>query len=234
MRIPSTPRRSGARSKPVHFTYVSTERGQPYEAYLAGPVWWGYLHMLRPSKPCVYELTGEKVACRFCGAKKAGVAVVKGWVPLYRRPDGTAICVPVDEVQRDHLDALKCFSKVVVGRERGKGVGVFVRAAANQDPAWSSSLPEYSNPADITESLINMWALPEVFAFFGGKVVSDNAVSLAESADGAARPRGEVRTEETRDCLDAATARMRGGVDDAVRRLLVHAKQVDAPQNGQH
>lgn len=132
--------------------------------------------MLRPSKPCVYELTGKQVECRFCGSGKARVAVVKGWVPLYRRTDGTAICVPVDEVQRDHLDALPTFTKVTVGRERGKGVGVWVRSCTSQEPAWSSSLPEYSAPADISTSLINMWALEEVHQFFACR--SDNALSL--------------------------------------------------------
>lgn len=189
MRIPSTPRRTGARNKPVHFSYVSTERGQPYDAYLAGPVWWGPLHMLRPSKPCVYELTGGQVACRFCGAGKARVAVVKGWVPLYRRLDNTAICVPVDEVQRDHLDALKLHTKVTVGRERGKGVGVWVRASLNQEPAFASSLPECNAPA-----------VPA-------------AVVPAPVADR----------------LNVAPV-----VDDALDRLLKHAKRAERNGDGKH
>jgi hypothetical protein len=136
MRIPSTPRRTGARNKPVHFTYVSVERGQPFDAYLAGPVWWGYLHMLKPSKPCVYEITGGQVACRFCGAARAPVAVMKGWVPLYRRIDGLACCVPVDEALRDVLEPLKCFTKVTVGRGKGRGVGVWVHPCLEQSPEW--------------------------------------------------------------------------------------------------
>lgn len=224
MRIPSTPRRTGARNKPVHFSYVSTERGQPYDAYLAGPVWWGPLHMLRPSKPCVYELTGGQVACRFCGAGKARVAVVKGWVPLYRRLDNTAICVPVDEVQRDHLDALKLHTKVTVGRERGKGVGVWVRASLNQEPAFASSLPECNAPADITESLITMWSLPEVSAFFGRGRSSDTAVSLdAPPVPSAAVP------APVADRMNAPPV-----VDDALDRLLKHAKRAERNGDGKH
>ena len=224
MRIPSTPRRVGARNKPVHFSYVSTERGQPYEAYLAGPVWWGYLHMLRPSKPCVYELTGRQLACRFCApGAKARVAVVKGWVPLYRRNGGDAICVPVDEVQRDHLDSLACFTKVTVGREKGKGVGVFVRACLNQEPAWASSLPEYSTPADITESLINMWQLPEVFSFFCGPVAGDNGLSPAPAAPVAVVP------QPVAERLTVAPV-----VDDVVKRLKERAKQAERNGDGAH
>jgi hypothetical protein len=190
--------------------------------------------MLRPSKPCVYELTGGKVCCRFCAQSKARVPVVKGWVPLYRRTDGTAICVPVDEVQRDHLDALKCFSKVSVGRERGKGVGVFVRAAASQEPVWSSSLPEYSTPADITESLINMWALPEVFEFFGGGRVSDNGLSLQSAAVGGAGAKESPRPAEQPP--HAPANRLKGPVTmgGEVDRLLKHVAEQDAEKNGKH
>jgi hypothetical protein len=236
MRLPSTPRRTGARNKPVHFSYVSTERGQPYEAYLAGQVWWGYLHMLRPSKPCVFELTGGAVACRFCAGSKARVAVVKGWVPLYRRQDGLAICVPVDEVQRDHLDALPIFTKVTVGREKGKGVGVWVRSCMNQEPAWSSSLPEYSCPADISASLINMWALEEVHQFFACERSSDNAVSLAS------KPPAEVMHSLEGDDVPRpkragkGDGAMLGGTDAAVNRLIEHAAKFAAKPstNGKH
>jgi hypothetical protein len=224
MRIPSTPRRTGARSKPVHFSYVSVERGQPFDAYLAGPVWWGYLHMLKPSKPCVYEITGEQVACRFCGGPRAPVPLMKGWVPLYRRIDGLACCVPVDEAQRDEIDALKCFSKVTVGRGRGKGVGVWVQACLNQEPEWSSSLPERCVPADITESLITMWALPEVTSFFARPVSSDKPVSPVK-----VEPVAADDDPSTSDPLDA-----RGGVDGAIRRALGRAKQAERNGDGKH
>lgn len=224
MRIPSAPRRTGARNKPVHFSYFPTERGQPYEAYLAGPVWWGMLHMLRPSKPCVYELTGGNIACRFCGEGKKRVAVMKGWVPLYRKIDGQAICVPVDEVQRDDLDALKCFTKVTVGRCRGKGAGVFVTSCLNQEPAWTSTLPERSEPADITESLINMWALPEVLAFFCRDPHPTKATArfIAE----------QVIPEEVLPAADRPSGQ--GAVDDALSRTLKRVKQAEKNGDGKH
>lgn len=224
MRIPSAARRTGARNKPVHFTYVSVERGQPFDAYLAGPVWWGELHMLKPSKPCVFAITGGAVACRYCGVPPRPVAVMKGWVPLIRRSDTWPICVPVDEVQRDHLDVLKPWTKVVVGRERGKGIGVYVREALNQEPKWSSSLPEWSAPADITESLINMWKLPEVVAFFCGAASSD-------------KPLSPVKLAPSADQLDPSTADPfagRGGVDDAVDRLMKRHREVERNGNGAH
>lgn len=188
MRVPSAPRRTGARTKPVHFTYVGVERGQPTEAYIAGPTWWGYLHMSKPSKPCVYEVTGGKIECRFCRAGRHRVAVMKGWVPLYRRVDTLAWMVPVDEGQRDRIDALDTFTKVMVGRGGGKGVGVWVQPCTNQEPAWSCTLPERSTAADVTESLLTVWAVPEVLAFFGR--ASDTAVSLTHAAtpDGGETP----------------------------------------------
>jgi hypothetical protein len=167
--------------------------------------------MLRPSKPCVYELTGGKVACRFCGGVKSRVAVVKGWTPIYRRVDNTPICVPVDEMQRDHIDNLKLFAKVMVGRERGKGVGVYVRAALNEEPKWSSTLPECQAEADVTESLIRMWALPEVFNYFASAAPSDNTVSQTPTPVS-----DDVRT---------------GGVDAGLNRILSRA---DPSTNGKH
>lgn len=224
MRIPSQPRRTGARSKAVHFTYVPTERGQPYEAYLAGPVWWGELHMLKPSKPCVYAITGGEIACRYCGQPPRPIAVMKGWVPLIRRADTWPICVPVDEVQRDHLDTIKPFTKVIVGRERGKGIGVYVRMATNQEPAWSSSLPEWNEPADITESLINMWKLPEVTQFFCSRATSDKPVSPVKAAASA-----EESDPSTSDPFAA-----RNGVNDAFVRTMRRANQAERNGNGAH
>ena len=180
--------------------------------------------MLRPSKPCVYEITGGAVACRFCGAGKARVAVVKGWVPLYRRLDGLACCVPVDECQRDHLDSLKCFTKVTVGREKGKGVGVWVRSCMNQEPEWSSTLEERTRPADITESLITMWALPEVTGYFGRGASGDNGVSLDAATNQPATVPAPVA-----DRMSAGPA-----VDGAVKRLLDHAKKAERNGNGAH
>lgn len=236
MLIPSTPRRTGARSKPVHFTYVGVERGQPTEAYIAGPTWWGWLHMSRPSKPCVYELTGGKIACRFCGEGKRRVAVVKGWVPLYRRLDGLAWMVPVDECQRDTVDALKCFAKVMVGRGKGKGVGVWVQPCVSQEPVWTSTLPERTKPADVSASLITVWALPEVTNFFCGP--SDTTLSLPqapgrERIEGTNEGRGEeladVKPYTAPDPLAANEAFV-----DSVNRAKNRLKPYEPSANGRH
>ena len=236
MRIPSAPRRTGARNKPVHFTYVGVETGPPTEAYIAGPTWWGALHMSRPSKPCVYELTGGKIACRFCAVGKHRVAVTKGWVPLYRKIDTLAWMVPVDEAQRDVIDALPTFAKVLVGRGRGKAIGVWVQPALNKEPVWSSTLPERSVEADVTISLMTVWAVPEVTSFFS--FASDNAVSLER----------EGNFEVTRECIDPTTKPAAGAsgeyvvpgaakkvpVDDAVRRVMARAKLFTPSTNGDH
>jgi hypothetical protein len=192
--------------------------------------------MTRPSKPCVYELTGGAVACRFCASGKARVAVVKGWVPLYRRTDGLAMCVPVDEVQRDHLDALPTFTKVTVGREKGKGVGVWVRSCMNQEPKWSSSLPEYSAPADISASLINMWALDEVHQFFACARPSDNALSLTPPVKSDGEEFSGMTSAAAKKYGSAGDGAMTGGTDAAVNRLLEHVAKVNGKpsRNGTH
>lgn len=180
MQLPSQPRRASARNKPLHFQYVTVERGEPFEAYLAGPIWWGFLHMTKPSKPCVFELTGGKIECRFCGTTR--IPIMKGWIPLYRRIDGLPMCACVDEALRDNLDGLKLHTKVQVGRGKGKGVGVWCAACLNQEPVYSSTLPERQQPADISHSLITMWNMPEVTAFFA-RPVSDTAASLNAKGD---------------------------------------------------
>jgi len=236
MRVPSTPRRTGARRKKVHFQYVPTERGQPWEAYIAGPTWWGFLHMLKPSKPCVFELTAGQIACRFCGTGTARVAVEKGWVPLYRRSDGFACMVPVDEVLRDVIEPLPTFTKVVVGKEKGKVVSVFVRPATNQEPKWEHSLPERMEPADVTESLLTVWALPELVSYFSA--ASDNAVSLTP------RDRGEVVAADAGGATSGSEKGITpyvpvGGarpveVDPILERLNLHARDVKPSTNGKH
>lgn len=234
MRVPSAPRRTGARNKPVHFTYLPIEPNAPFEAYTAGPIWWGPLHMLKPSKPCVYEITSGAVRCRFCASSKRPLAVMKGWVPVYRRQETLAQLVCVDEAQRDQLDALALHTKVVVGRGKGKGVGVYVQLCTNPEPKYVTTLPERQVAADVTESLLTMWNIPELNSFFGRAVASDNPLSLAAGADGAAQQRGEVTTEEARECIDHEFARQRGGVDDAVARVLKHAKDQGTLKNGKH
>ena len=187
MKIPSQPRRTGERKSHVHFQYVPIERGQPFEAYTAGPAWWGYLHMLKPSKPCVYELTGREVECRYCG--KARMPVMKGWVPLYRKWDGFPVMVCVDESLRDSIDPLKLHTKVNVGRGKGSSVSAWVQMSLDQEPRYVTTLPERQVEADVTVTLITVWDLPEVTQFFCSKS-SDNALSLNTkgSTDGVPAP----------------------------------------------
>ncbi len=232
MRIPSTPRRTGARNRPVHFSYVPTERGQPWEAYIAGPTWWGFLHMTKPSKPCVYEITGGQVPCRFCGVGRAPVAVMKGWVPVYRRVDTLACMVPVDESLRDGIDALEFGAKVQVGRAKGKGVGVWVQPCINQEPKWTSTLPERSAPADVTESLLTVWKLPEVSAYFGRAPQSDNAVSLDAPAPAPALEEKPAPNDPGRQGRAPVPPAVGGAVDEAARRMLARLSKGERSANG--
>lgn len=131
--------------------------------------------MLKPSKPCVYELTGREIECRYCG--KARMPVMKGWVPLYRKWDGFPIMVCVDECLRDSIDTMKLHTKVHVGRGKGSSVSAWVQMTMDQEPKYVTTLPERQVEADVTMTLITVWDLPEVTQFFC-RPASDTAVSL--------------------------------------------------------
>lgn len=227
MRIPSTPRRTGARTKPIHFQYVPTEKGQSWEGYIAGPTWWGPLHMTRPSKPCVWEVSGHAIPCRFCGGTRP-VAVMKGWVPIYRRVDAQACCVPVDESLRDVVDALPLFCRVTVGRAKGKGAGVWVQASSVQEPKWQTSLEERKRAADVTESLLVMWDVAELTTHFA-TLPSDNALSLiADRPTESARERAaDAHKPDAQPYTAPGDDAMMRGTDAAVNRLKEHAAKWD-------
>lgn len=181
MTIRSTPRRGGDRPRHVHFAYTATDRGGKWEAWTAGSTIWLWVHCSWKSKPCVAELTGGELVCEFCTRRQ--IPVVKGYVPLYRCSDAKPVCVIVDEACRDHLEALPHHTRVYVARERTRGSYVTVTRALSQEPAYQSTLPERKIAADITDSLLRMWQMPELIDWHARtQQISDSAVTVPDDA----------------------------------------------------
>ena len=178
MSLPQIPPRRGDNPRHVYFTYVGCDRGYTFEAWTAGPTMWFAMHPSTKSKPCLEEMTSGKLACPFCRAGK--LAMVKGYVPLYRSADAKPVMVVVDEAVRDKVDRIDTFTRVKVGREKSRGSTVWVTPLILQEPHWQSTLPERQRAADLTFTLLRMWQIPELQDWYNKqpRLHSDTAVSL--------------------------------------------------------
>ena len=164
MSLPQIPPRRGDSPRHVYFTYVGCDRGYTFEAWIAGPPMWFAMHPSTKSKPCLEEMTGNHLKCPFCAAGK--LAMVKGYVPLYRSADAKPVMVVIDEAVRDEVDRIELFARVKVGREKSRGSTVWVKRLLVQEPKWQSTLPERQRAADLTFTLLRMWQIPELFDWY--------------------------------------------------------------------
>ena len=99
----------------MHFAYVGTDDGDRWNAYLAGPAWWGWCHKSTRTKPCLDLLTNGALECPRCLAGKE--PLMTGYVPVYRQADGAPRSVIVAEVSREVIDSIKLHTRVLIGRE---------------------------------------------------------------------------------------------------------------------
>lgn len=180
MPFKNTPRRGADRARTVYFTYLrELKGGTKFTGYIAGATWWGLVHPSERTQPCFDELTGGDLHCPHCA--RGAVPAIKGVCPLYIEPPRKPFFVWLDEELRDVVDTLKLHTKVIVGREVGKGMPAWVARCLNQEPAFTTTLPERQRPADITPTLLKIFRSPELVAWYNrthGE--SDNAVSLPE------------------------------------------------------
>jgi len=177
--LPSVPRDPNRdRRNRRHFSYVNTEPGKQWAAYIAGSTWWCWVHGSIRSKPCSERISGGEVACEYCSKKIP--SIVKGYVPLYRQTDYRPCCTVVFEEIRDVVDALALHCRVAVGRGTKKTDPIYVARAMEAVPAYVPINAEMTAPADITSSVLQMWGdreLRQWYELTHGK--SDNALSLA-------------------------------------------------------
>lgn len=168
---------SGARKR-THFPYVPTANGAKWPAYCAGPCHWVLGHEInRKTKVCPSWLTDGELCCEWCSPING--AIERGYQPLYRQSDGKPVLVMVGAEERADTDKLRFLSRVMVARERENSAGLFIRSALEQEPKFQTTLPERLRPADVTHSMIALWAMPQVKAWWNrthGQ--SDTEVSL--------------------------------------------------------
>lgn len=169
----------GAGSGHVHFRYVGTDPGDRWFAWVAGPAYWLLGHPSSRSKPCLDWLTEKALPCAICSPLKP--PVMMGYLPLYRQIDGAPVMVVVYETVREKVDALKLHKRVQVGRELGEADSVWVSLALEQNPRFQTTLKQREQPADVTETLLRMWKMPELVNWYRCQTPqSDNPVSLPE------------------------------------------------------
>ena len=179
MPLPNAPPEGGGDSRRMHFAYVGTDDGDRWNAYLAGPAWWGWCHKSTRTKPCLDFLTGGALECPRCLAGKE--PLMTGYVPVYRQADGAPRSVIVADVSREVIDPMKTHTRVLIGREMDATAAVWMVKAPDPRPLFQTMMKAKQNPADITSSLLTMWAIPELVAWYRAlPVVSDNAVSVPE------------------------------------------------------
>jgi len=179
--LPQAPRRGNDNPRCEHFTYVSTPHGYSWNGWIAGPVHWLWVHPKKAgTTPCMRMLTGEEYTCSKCSA--LNVPLVKGYLPLYRQTDAKPVFVICDEAIRDTLDAFRLHTRVLVGRERTLGSGVYVALCLDDKPRFQSTLPQRQKPVDLTPTLLRVFKSAELIDWYKcthglGEVVPQVATS---------------------------------------------------------
>lgn len=154
----------GSRSRRTHFAYVETPPKQQWHAWIAGPTHWFQCHDVnRHTKPCLHDITGGELRCPWC--LSIGEPADTGYVPLYKQDNGKPVMTVVHAYSREQVDQLKLHQRVLVGRGIAKGDGVYVVLQLNQEPRYQSTLPERLRPADLTETLLRVWGIPDLIAW---------------------------------------------------------------------
>lgn len=148
----------------THFPYCSTDNGDKWFAYVAGPPWWVVAHGEKRTTVCPHWLTDGELRCSHC--ELGQLALVKGYVPLYRAVDSHPCCVLVYEDVRHQVDKLRFHQRVIVGRGRDATSTVYVVPAMEQEPHFKTVLRERMQEADVTRSCIAFWRNAGVAAWY--------------------------------------------------------------------
>ncbi len=232
----STPGEGGA-SLRVHFRYVGVAPNKTWPAHVAGPAMWFQCHTSERTKPCLHWMTNGELGCPRC--KGTDETKELGYQPLYRSSDGCPVMVVLYADQREHADKLAHHERAIVGREGEKGDAVYIRRAFEQTPKYQSSLMVRMVPADLTETLLIMWKIPELVEWYRRQPKqSDNAVSLPTGV--AVRPDGKPYSP----MMQAAAKRHGADVlpipettatfDEAYARMEQRKAQADKPSTNGH
>lgn len=231
MALPQTPPGGGDRRRALHFGYVKTFHGTNWHAWLAGPAHWFSCHTKGKTKPCLNEMTGGELTCERCALAHA-VEVV-GYVPLWRETDSKPVMVIVHEYTREVVDALKVHQRVTIGRGDEKSDGVYVVPALKPEPRFHTTLPEKMRPADLTETLLKVWGIPELATWYRqteGQAPAPAPVPTPKKSDGKAF--GPMHAAAARRYTGPAEP-VAADLDDLMNRIK-HKASVLPSTNGKH
>ena len=178
MQLPQAAPGEGARRKPTHWTYVGTPKKTGWHAWSAGPCSWFVCHVKGKTQPCVHWFTNGEVGCQRCNAGQD--TEVSGYQPLYREVDTKPVLVIVHEYVREIVDAIPFRRRVYVSRGAEASDGVAVNAAPSPLPLFQTTLAERMKHADIAQSLLKIWRLPELVMWLNA--TQGNAVKFENAA----------------------------------------------------
>lgn len=235
MRLPNAAPEEGPVIDFDYFNNWSVGGGEKHPAYFAGGTQWFVAHPSDlGSKPCLHWMTKGALPCRFCTGHKTPCQL--GYVPLWRAVDSRPLFVIVYGEEREHVERLRLHERVCVGREKDKGARIWVRRTMEQEPRFQTALLRRMREQDITKSLLRIWKLPELVAWFfsvsdtgvslpPGVVVKSNGEPFGPMTEAAARRFGASDETET----ESAAL-----FDDAGRRMLERVQKDGVKPNGKH
>lgn len=164
MPLPQKGPRKGAGNRRVHFPFISTPKGYSWSAWIAGPCHWFDCHSVGRTKPCLCEMTNGELFCTLDHVLDEPRTI--GYQPVYARDNGRPGFVIVYDYAREQIDGLKLHHQVTITRGKGKSDTVSIVYTHLNLPLYQSSREDLMRPADLTESLLRIWKIPELVEWY--------------------------------------------------------------------
>lgn len=115
----------GKEKKRATWSIPKWKDGGTFYGWIAGRMVGVYVHFVKASKPCYWEITDEKLECPYC--RIMPVPDWRGYLPLYDE-SGTPMCVQIHPDMRPQIAELLLHAAVKVTKGKGKYDKVIVKA----------------------------------------------------------------------------------------------------------
>jgi len=237
MALPQLPSGNGGKRAYTHWCYVTTQPNTNWHAWIAGPCHWFLAHVKGRTKPCLHEMSQGELKCPQCDAGMMCEPI--GYQPLYREVDARPCMVILHDYTREAVDRLHLHARMTVGRGGESSDGVYVVPALKREPVYRSSLVERMKPADLTETLLKLWGIPDLTQWYrethGGGVAPAKMVPKLEPKKSNGKPFSPMlkkAAEVAQQIGDEMTAGV--PVDAVIQRLRAHAAVNKPSTNGDH
>lgn len=164
-----------------------------------------------------------------------------GYQPLYREVDAKPVMVIVHGYAREVVDAIGLHKRVLVGRGSDITDGVYVIPALQPLPRYHSTLPERMVPADLTETLLRVWRMPQLVDWY-----QQTQGRPATPASAGVKPKtaplksdGQPFSDWTKKAAEKAAQDNAAGGDGEVfdvlkERMLNKVREKEPSTNGKH